>query len=133
MKAIKGKNVILDTTIIIKQLNGDIDLSTELSLTQRLFISALTQAELYAGVDQSQLLDLQAYIEDPENPESRFYVLPVTSAIATLGGAYKASFSEKSLKDMIIAATAQLHKLILITDQKAEFEDMSTISKVFIE
>jgi predicted nucleic acid-binding protein len=126
MKGIAGKQVLVDTNILIYQLNGKIDLAEELARARKLYISAITEAELYAGVDRKQLLNLKDYLES-------FSIIPVTSEIAKMAGAYKATFKKQGLKDLIIAATAQLYKLTLVTANKKDFYGLTLVKSVFIK
>lgn len=121
----QGKNLLLDTNVLISQINGEIDLTDELVKAKKLFISAITEAEIYAGTPRNALLEVKDFLE-------AFHVLPVTSDISTLAGAYKSAFPSRGLRDLIIAATAQVHKLTLCTANKKDFLGLQTISPIFI-
>jgi predicted nucleic acid-binding protein len=126
MISLKGKKVLVDTNVLIYQLNGGIDISNELAEAESLCISAVTQAELYAGTAKSDFLNLKDYLVD-------FCVLPVSAEIATIAGAYCATFTHRSLKDLLIAATAQVHKLTLVTANKKDFFGLTTLKAAFVE
>jgi hypothetical protein len=125
-KQYKGKHLLVDTNIHIYQLNGSRDLSDELASASGIYISAISVAELFAGVQSTQFSGLQEYL-------SAFTVLPVTEEIATLAGGYKATLHKIGLKDLIIAATAQLHKLTLVTANKKDFKGITTFKGIYID
>jgi len=122
LKDFRNKEIMLDTNIIIFQLNGKIDLADELALAKLRGISVITQSELYAGVEQSDILFLQEYLEN-------FSIIPLSSEIATLAGAYKSLFPNRGLKDLLIAATAEVNKLTLLTNNYKDFEGL--VSKIY--
>ena len=53
---ITGKDVLLDTNVLIYQLNGTIDISDELVKAKSLSISSITEAELFVLNRQGQLI-----------------------------------------------------------------------------
>lgn len=124
-KDFANANILLDTNALIYQLNGKIDLTDGLVKAGGLFISAITEAELFAGTQTSDLADLQEYLEE-------FTVIPVTSEIAKLAGAYKSIFTSRGLKDLIISATAQVHGFTIVTANKKDFSDIDKVKKIFI-
>lgn len=124
--AFKGKRLLLDTNILIYQLNGQFDLSEALVEASSLHLSAISQSELYAGTPQSELMLLRDYLTE-------FKIEPVTGDIATLAGAYKAALVSWGLKDLLIAATAELHKLTLVTANRKDFKGINTISPILLE
>lgn len=121
----RRKNLLVDTNILIYQLNGKIDLSTELAAAKNLFVSAISVAELYAGVERNSLLELKNYLAE-------FTTMPVSEEIATLAGAYKNALPAFSLKDLVIAATAEIHKLTLVTANRHDFQGINSLKPIFI-
>lgn len=122
----KGKQLLLDTNILIYQLSGKFDISDALVEAKSLHISAITQSELFAGTAQAELMQLHDYL-------SEFKVEAVTAEVATLAGAYKASLLNWGLKDLLIAATAELHNLTLITANRKDFKGINTIAPILLE
>ena len=80
--------------------------------------SVITLAELYAGVHLAQRGATEQLLEQLE-------IFDVTPTIARLGGALRADWSQRgrtlSLSDTLIAATAQHHKLELLTGNRKDF------------
>jgi len=122
---VEGKKLLLDTNILIYQLSGKLDLSEILPYGRELYISAITEAELFAGVERAQLEDLKEYIGD-------FEILPVTSEVAIVAGSYKNVIRSKSLKDLLIAATAQVHNLTLVTANNRDFVHLLKPAPLFV-
>lgn len=120
-----SESLLLDTNIVIYQLNGKIDLAGDLAHAKKLYLSALTIAELYAGVSRSQIKDLEEYLVD-------FSVLPVTTEVASLAGGYKNALPQKNLKDLIIAATAQTYHLRLVTANKKDFFGILSLKPIYV-
>lgn len=130
MQDFHNQNLLLDTNILIYQLNGQLDLSDYLIEAKKLFVSAITVSELYAGVDEDSLKPLQEYLAE-------FSVIPVSDAVASLAGGYKTVLGKKGqaigLKDLLIAATAQTHDLKLVSANKKDFAGLLTKKPVWIE
>lgn len=125
-RSCKGEHLLLDTNVLIYQLNGKKDFSDDFAQAKSLNISAITEAELFAGIDKQDFTQLQEYLQ-------LFRIIPVSSEIAKLAGAYKASLArENRLKDLIIAATAQLHKLTLVSANKKDFEGFLSKKSIWI-
>lgn len=121
----RGKSLLVDTNVIINQLNGKLDLAEELAAAKKLYISALTVAELYAGAERSSLMELKDFL-------TSFISLPVTEEIAVLAGAYKNALTNYALKDLIIAATAEVHHLHVVTANKKDFFGINTVKSIYI-
>ncbi len=125
-KQYKDKNLLLDTNILIYQLDGTIDISTELASAQSLTISSVTVAELYAGVGEEEYEELRDYL-------SSFTVLPVTESVATMAGMYKSILPKYGLRDLLIAATAQTHALTLVSANKKDFVGLLQRKPIFVK
>lgn len=110
----RGKHILIDTNILIYQLTGQLDLSDELSSCASLNISAITVTELYAGTESEDLTDMRDFV-------SEFNVLPLTKEVAELAGMYAAQLESKKYKDYLIAATAHMHNLHLVSANKKDF------------
>jgi predicted nucleic acid-binding protein len=125
-KGLRGERILVDTNILIYQLNGKADFTEDLLSAKSMSISAMTVSELFAGTPRAQLNDLKDYLND-------FKIIPVSEEIATLAGALKSTIPNYGLKDLIIAATVQVHKLKLFTANKKDFKGLTTIKAVFAE
>jgi predicted nucleic acid-binding protein len=125
LKQFKGKQLLLDTNTLIYQLNGKLDLADELASAAKLFISAITVAELYAGTPKEQLADLADYLAE-------FEVVNVNTEIAALAGTYKTILTEAGLRDLIIAATAQIYSYTLVTANKRDFAGLLRQKPIFL-
>ena len=108
--------VLLDTDVLVDFLCGHASaIACIEEFADRVILSAVTVAELYAGVrggeegpEQTALADLL----------SQFRVVAVSGAVAKLGGLYKRDYGTThglGLADAIIAATATLEGASLKT------------------
>ncbi len=97
--------IIVDTDVMIDYLRGDPKaVNFVRSHAERIVLSAIVLAELYAGVKGA---DEQATLDDVM---SLFRVIPVTAETARCGGLLKRDFGKShgvGLADAIVAATAQ--------------------------
>lgn len=101
-------DVLVDTDVLIDHLRG----SHRLSVDRRLGVSVVTRCELFAGGDDRELL-------------RRFLApmaqLPINAAIAELAGVTRRE-TGIATPDALIAATALLHRLPLITRNRRHFD-----------
>jgi hypothetical protein len=105
--------ILLDTDVLVDFLRG---YSKAVSLVQacsdRIILSAIVVAELYAGVrGEEEHAALDAFV-------SLFRVVPVTLTIAQSGGILKRDYAKShgvGLADAIVAATAQAENAELKT------------------
>lgn len=110
---------LFDTDVIIDYLRGDkqaIDYFE--SFDGDFYISAITIAELYSGVKGVQEREELDYFT------SLFSVLPLTSEIAIVGGLLRKKWHASGgmgLADALIAATANVHKMSLISLNEKHF------------
>jgi predicted nucleic acid-binding protein len=88
-------------------------------------LSVITLEELIFGLTQKNLSMKRQWLDD--FLQRHCEVLQVTTAIALSGGALRGRFAATGTvrhpSDMLIAATALLHKLTLATRNTADFED----------
>ncbi len=103
--AATDSSVLIDTDVLVDYLRGQVNAVACLeSVTERLLISAITVAELYAGVREGterQALDMFL---------SAFEVVVVDQAISQQGGLYRRDLGKShgvGLADALIAATAE--------------------------
>lgn len=86
--------------------------------TDMLLISAMTVAELYAGVrDGSERAALDSFVQ-------AFEVVPISDKIAINGGLLRRDYAKShntGLADAIIAATAEIEQAHLVTLNKKHF------------
>lgn len=113
---------LLDTTVLvnaIRRRQGKAELLRYL-LTQggNLACSTITIAEIYAGMRPHEK-------ERTKELFAQLVAHDVTSAIAAVGGLLKNEWAAKgrilSITDMPIAATAIMHKCVLVTDNVKDF------------
>ena len=105
--------VLPDTDVLVDFLRGN---SKALALirasSDRMILSAIVVAELYAGVKGAEeQAALDAFV-------SLFRVIPVTYAVAQAGGLLKRDYGKShgvGLADAIVAATAQAENASLLT------------------
>jgi predicted nucleic acid-binding protein len=105
--------LLFDTDVLIDYLRDEPAAVGFIShLTERPAVSAITIAELYAGVrDGEERTALDSFI-------TSFEILPVTEAIARRGGLVRRDYHRShnvSLPDALIAATCEVHGLPLVT------------------
>jgi len=115
----------IDTDVLIDYLRGQPEAIAYLEgLTDPLLVSAVTVAELYAGVREGA--DRKAL----ENFLIPFLVVPVDEAIARQGGLYRRDFGKShgtGLADALIAATAELRHATLVTLNKKHFPMLTVL------
>lgn len=89
----------------------------------QIIVSAVTVDEVMYGLTRKQDAGLQAWFD---GFIGRNEVLPVTQTIACRAGEMRAMFSMRgqvrSQADMLIAATAQVHALTLVTRNVRDFD-----------
>jgi predicted nucleic acid-binding protein len=104
--------LLIDTDVLIDFLRGVPKAVKYLKAhSEEIIISAITVAELYAGVRDEERRQLADFI-------SLFDIIPVTQAIAESGGLYKRQYHKShgiALADAIIAATSVVNDAELKT------------------
>lgn len=89
-----------------------------------LSISAVTVEEIHYGLSWRPNPEIRAWFE--RFLEEGCIVLPVTAAIAERAGELRGTFrtrgEQRTQADMLIAATAQVHQLRLVTRNSRDFE-----------
>jgi hypothetical protein len=112
------ERILVDTTILVDVLRGRTEAADFLiGSSSRQAVSSLTVAELYAGSRASDEMPLARLL-------SLFHVLPVSTAVAQLGGTWRRRYGPAhgvSLVDALIAATARLHDLRVATHNRKHF------------
>jgi predicted nucleic acid-binding protein len=105
--------LLLDTEVLVDYLRDRDEAVAYLEAhADSVLISAITVAELYAGVregeERRRLAQFLAVLE----------IIPVDAAIAQKGGLYRRDYGPSHgvcLADALIAATAELHQARLVT------------------
>ena len=113
---------LLDTGLLIRHLHGQkttVQLLRDLGKTNRLCISAVTRLEVRAGAHPSEQASTQKLL-------SRFINLDLDAATADRAGELVFYGKENNkpilVPDAIIAATALVHNLTLVTFNARDFE-----------
>jgi predicted nucleic acid-binding protein len=117
--------LLIDTDVLIDYLRGRAEAVTYLEgLTVALSVSAVTVAELYAGVREgAERVTLEQFL-------AAFEVIPVEESIAVVGGLYRRDFGKShstGLADALIAATAESIQGTLVTLNVKHFPMLSNV------
>jgi len=117
--------LLIDTDVIIDYLRDRPEAVFYLeNLTDLLLISAVTVAELYAGVRAGgERKALDSFIQ-------AFEIVAVNEEIAVRGGLYRRDYSKShniGLADALIAATADSRNVELVTLNKKHFPMLSNV------
>ncbi|HBB86884.1 MAG TPA: VapC toxin family PIN domain ribonuclease [Blastocatellia bacterium] len=117
--------LLIDTDVLIDYLRDRAEAVTYLeSFTSPLSVSAITVAELYAGVrDGSERTTLDQFIES-------FQVVAIDEAIAIRAGIIRRDFGKShgtGLADAIIAATAEAQQADLVTLNNKHFQMLANV------
>src|SRR5947209_14236782 len=108
-----AERLLLDTDILIDYLRGRAEAISYLeNRPEPLAVSAITVAELYAGVREGEeRTKLTLFL-------SALEVIPVDERVAARGGLLRRDYSKShgtGLADALIAATAEVHQATLVT------------------
>lgn len=114
--------VLLDTTVLIDVLRSRQNrrslLAEPVEGGHTLATAAINIGELYAGMRPEEEPGTEAFLSSLE-------CYPLTATIARRAGTLKSTGARKgttlSLADMVVAATALEHKLVLMTDNRKDF------------
>ena len=117
--------LLIDTDVLIDYLRDRAESATYLEgLTPPLLVSAITVAELYAGVrDGAERAALDQFV-------GSFQVVAVDQLIAIRAGVIRRDFGKShgtGLADAIIAATAEAHQADLVTLNRKHFQMLRSI------
>ena len=111
--------LLLDTDVLIDYLRNRAEAVSYLeNITQAPIVSAVTVAELFAGVREGE--ERKILNELIKNSS----VIPITEEIAISGGLYRRDYHKShgiGLADAIIAATAEAENATLVTLNKKHF------------
>ncbi|NRR29218.1 PIN domain-containing protein [Oxalobacteraceae bacterium] len=115
--------VLFDTNILIDALNGISEAADELAYWEEPAISAMTWMEVYAGASRpGEGPDIDQFMRNCE-----FHVVPIDAELmheaAKLVAERRHAGSKKiALTDAVIAATAKMRGLVIITRDKKDFK-----------
>lgn len=117
--------LLVDTDVLIDYLRDHPDAVAYLdTVSDRLLISAMTIAELYAGVREgAERVALDDFIR-------AFEIVQIDNEIAMKGGLYRRDYSKThgtGIGDAIIAATAELRHADLVTLNRKHFPMLSSV------
>ncbi len=118
--------LLIDTDVLIDYLRDRAEAVSYLeSVTDQMLVSAVTVAELYAGVREGkERAALDSFIK-------AFEVVPVDWEIAIKGGLYRRDYGKShgtGLADAIVAATAEVRQAELVTLNKKHFPMLVTVN-----
>ena len=119
--------LLIDTGPVVRQLRGHqptVQLLRQVRGNERLAVSAITRLEVYAGMQEYERYDTRKLL-------SRFLTYSVSPDIADLAGELIARSRTRSLlsvPDAVIAATALLERLTLVTYNVAHFAQVGGLS-----
>ena len=116
---------LFDSNILIDYLRDDAEaVDCVESNPSRLSISTIVEAELCAGAhDEDERRRIEIMLGE-------FQVFPVTHPIAVLGGLFKRDYQPShgtGLADALIAATAEVHEVRLVTLNEKHFPMLEDI------
>ena len=119
------KKLLIDTDVLIDYLRGQAQAVEFLeSRTEVLLISTMTIAELYAGVRNGKEMEMLNELI------RAFQVVPIDESISMKGGLYRRDYGKShgmGLADAIIAATAELNRVTLVTLNQKHFPMIADI------
>lgn len=120
------KRLLIDSDVVIDYLRNRPQAVSYLeNVTGTLLLSAVTVAELFAGVREGQeRTALNAFL-------GAFEILPVDRAVAERGGLFRRDYVKShgtGLADALIAATAEVHNAQLVTLNERHFPMLSNVA-----
>ena len=119
------KKLLIDTDVLIDYLRGQAQAVEFLeSRTEVLLISTMTIAELYAGVRNGKEMEMLNELI------RAFQVVPIDESISMKGGLYRRDYGKShgmGLADAIIAASAELNRVTLVTLNQKHFPMIADI------
>ena len=118
--------LLIDTDVLIDYLRGQAAAVSYLeSLIEPLLISAITVAELYAGVREgTERQALESFV-------TAFHVVMIDQMIAEQGGLHRRDYGKShnvGLADALIAATAEVRGATLVTLNRKHFPMLAAVT-----
>ncbi|HKQ04128.1 MAG TPA: type II toxin-antitoxin system VapC family toxin [Blastocatellia bacterium] len=119
-------SLLIDTDVLIDYLRDQTEAVSYLeSITEQVFISAVTVAELYAGVREGEeRTALDDFVK-------AFEIVLIDEAIAIQSGLYRRDYRKShnvGLADAIIAASAESKNAVLVTLNKKHFPMLANVT-----
>ncbi len=123
------KKRLFDTDVLIEYLRGKDEAQAYIdNISDAVYMSSITMAELYAGVRKGEeLKKLEIFIET-------FEVTNLNKSIAKIGGLYRNQYKPShgmGLADALIAATAKEIDAQLITFNTKHFPMLTDVIKPY--
>ncbi len=123
------KKILFDTDVLIEYLQGKDEAQAYIdNISDTVYMSSITMAELYAGVrKEEELKKLEIFIET-------FEVTNLNKSIAKTGGLYRNQYKPShgvGLADALIAATAKEIDAQLITFNTKRFPMLTDVVKPY--
>lgn len=120
-----AERLLLDTDVLIDYLRGRSEATDYIdNLSNPLFVSMVTVGELYAGVrDGAERTRLDTFL-------LAFASIPIDHAIGVMGGLLRRDYGKShgtGLADALIAATAHLGNLTLVTLNRKHFPMLANL------
>jgi tRNA(fMet)-specific endonuclease VapC len=121
---------LIDTNIAIYLRDGNISIIAQLDrLSARPDISILTQIELEGGVyNRPELTERRRAAVDKMLANMKIYDFDAATALAYRAILATRGYSRPRVTDRMIAATAIVHGLTLITINRGDFQDIPGLS-----
>ncbi len=118
--------LLIDTDVLIDYLRDKAEAVSYLEgLTEPLLISAVTVAELYAGVrDGAERARLDEFIR-------AFEIVPIGPEVSIKGGLYRRDYMKShniGLADALVAATAEIRQAELVTLNLKHFPMLAKVT-----
>lgn len=116
---------LLDTDIVIYSLKGHEIVKNHLRdhLQDAIYLSAVTLMELYYGAYKSQ--KIESNLAKVKSLENAIEIIPVNQVMVEIFGLLKSRMENIGSRlddyDLILAATAMSHNLILVTNNEKHF------------
>ncbi len=132
-----ARRLILDTGFLIAQERGSLLAKNFLQPPDDIAISAITVAELYAGIELASLEKRAARAAFAERLLKAIFVIPFDMSIAKIHSKLFADCYRQGRKrgnhDLIIAATAaSTGRTLVTTDQRANFTQLPGVSCIIV-
>jgi predicted nucleic acid-binding protein len=123
------KKMLFDTDVLIEYLRGEDEAQAYIdNISDAVYMSSITMAELYAGVRKGEELKrLEIFIET-------FEVTNLNKSIAKIGGLYRNQYKPShgmGLADALIAATAKEIDAQLVTFNTKHFPMLTDVIKPY--
>ncbi len=123
-----NRRFLIDTDVIVDYLRDEPKAIAYFeNLNEELLVSAITVAELYAGMRDHEKEQLTEFL-------SAFQTIPLNHKIAKQGGLYRRDYGATQgvgLADALIAATAVSQSATLITLNKKHFPMLKDVKRPY--